>query len=103
MFKLMISKQKFVDLIEEVFSVAIFRLPRCFQDVFKMSSRRFGRQEIVTLKTSSKHLFKICLDVVFQMLSTEKEFISVSNKSKSVSDKSLSNKSISEKSQVNPR
>ena len=44
--------------LEDVFSLTIFRLRRCLQDVFKTSSRRLGRRKIVTLKTFSRHVLK---------------------------------------------
>ena len=57
--------------LQHVFSVTIFRLPKCLEDVlkafsrplarllediFKTSLRRLVRRKIVTLKTSSRHL-----------------------------------------------
>ena len=46
--------------LQYVFSVTYFRLPRCFQDVFKtsceMSSRRLGRRIIISLKTYWRRL-----------------------------------------------
>ena len=49
-----ISNKQFVCL-QDVFSVTIFRLPRRLQDLFKtsceMSSKRLGKQKVVTLKT----------------------------------------------------
>ena len=65
------------------------------QDVLKTSSRRLGRREIVTLKTSWRHVLKTYLEYVFKTSRRQTKFllvISVSNKSKCVSNKSLFHK-----------
>ena len=40
--------------LQDGFTVTIFCLPRRIEDIFKTPSRRFGIQEILTLKTSSR-------------------------------------------------
>ena len=117
--------------LQHVFSVTIFRLPRRHEDIFKMSSRPLGRKGIVTLKTSSRRLedmswrcFKdmSCLKTswrnIFKTSSRcfgdntssrclgDKQFllrISVSNKSKCVSNKSIFHQSISDEPKTNPK
>ena len=73
---------------------------KCVQRNNFSSLRRFGRQKIVTLKISSKHVLNTCLENVLE--SKKKKTcllgISVSNNAKSVS-----NKSISDESKVNPK
>ena len=72
---------------------------KCVQRNNFSSLRRFGRQKIVTLKISSKHVLNICLENVLE--SKKKNMFtgdSVSNNAKSVS-----NKSISDESKVNPK
>ena len=80
----------------------------CLEDVFyvlKTPSRRFGRRKIVTLKTSSRRLE----DISWRRLQTSWRQtkcllgISVSNKSKCVSNKSIFHKSVSDKSKANPK
>ena len=67
----------------------------------KTSWRRRGRRKIVTLKTSWRHLE----DVLKTSWRETKCFlgISVSDKSKCVSNKSLFHKSISDKAKANPK
>ena len=101
--------------LQHVFSVTILCLPgrlaktslRRLEDVFrtsrKTSGRRLGRQKIVTLKTSSRRLeetpwryvLKASWRHTLQMSWRQAKFllvISVSNKSKCVSNKSLFHK-----------
>ena len=87
--------------LENVFSVTIFRLPRRLEDVLKdvskTSWKRLGRWKIVTLKTPSRRLQDMSSrrlqDVYWECLLG----ISVSKKSKSLSDRSISHISISDK------
>ena len=48
--------ENILKILQHVFSVTIFRLPRrlvrCLQNVLKTSVRRLGRRKIVTMKTS---------------------------------------------------
>ena len=102
------SQQTFVDL-QDVLKTSSTRLQRnnfsssktssrrlqdISQNILKTSSRRLGRRKIVTLKTSSRRL-------------GDKQNIywgiSVSNKSKCVSNKSTFHKSISDESKANPK
>ena len=55
-------------LLEDFFSVVIFRLPRCFQDVFVFKTTWKTRNCYAedAFKTSLQDVFKICLDIVFQ-------------------------------------
>ena len=48
------------------------RLVRCFQDDFKTSSRRLGRQKIVTLKTCWRRLQDMCWRRLKDVLKTNK-------------------------------
>ena len=80
----------------------------------KTSSRRLGKQKIVTLKTSSKHVLKTCLEDVLRTY-LEDVFrtswrqrkcllvISVSYKSKCVSNKSMFHKPLSDRSKANSK
>ena len=60
--------------LEDVFSVAILRLPRRledalqrrFEDALKTSWRHLGRQKVVTLKTSWRHVLKTWLEDVLK-------------------------------------
>ena len=80
----------------------------------KTSWRRLGKQKIVTLKTSSKHVLKTCLEDVLRTY-LEDVFrtswrqrkcvlvISVSYKSKCVSNKSMFHKPLSDRSKANSK
>ena len=110
------------------FSVNILRLPGRLEDVLqrrglenvlktssKTPSRRLGRRKVVRLKTYSRCLedkswrrledaLKTCLQEVLKTLSRQTKYllgISVSNKSKCVSNKSIFHKSISDNSKAN--
>ena len=59
--------------LQDVFSVTFFRLRRRFEDVLQTSSRRLGRQKIVTLWTCWRRLqdmsrrpTNVCWDVIYQ-------------------------------------
>ena len=96
--------------LQHVFNVTILRLPR-----------RLGRQKIVALKTSWRRLdymiedvlktcqediLKTCLEDVLKTLWRQEKYlleISVSNKSKCVSNKSIFNKSTFDNSRANPK
>ena len=66
---------------------------RRLEGVLRTSWKRLGRSKVVTLKTSLR-----CLETKKCLLA-----ISVSNKSKSLSDKAISHESLSHKSKANPR
>ena len=77
--------------LQHVFSVTILRLPRRLEDV---------------LKTCLEDVLKTYLEDVFKTSPRQTKFllvISVSNKSKCVSNKSMFHKSISDKSKANPK
>ena len=76
--------------LQHVFSVTILRLPKRLEDVLKTSWRHLGRRLEDVLKTlwrKAKYLLGI----------------SVSNKSKCVSNKSIFNKSTFDNSKANPK
>ena len=108
--------------VQHVFSVTILRLPRRLKDVLqrrledvlntscKTPWRRL--QDVLKtcledlLKTCLEDVLKACLEEVLKMLWRQAKYslgISVSNKSKCVSNKSIYRKSISEKSKVSPK
>ena len=90
---------------------------RRLEDLLKMPSRCLGRRKLVMLKTSSRcledvlktcleDLLKTYLEDVFKTSWKQTKYllgISVSNKSKCVSNKSIFHKSISDKSKANPK
>ena len=82
------------------------RLEDVFKTSRKTSSRRLGRRKIVTLKVCWRHILKTYLEDVFKTSWRQTKcllVISVSNKSKCVSNKSMFHKSISDKSKANPK
>ena len=102
--------------LQQVFSVTILRLPRRLQDVKLLRWRRF--QDVFTtcledvlktclddvLKTCFEDVLRTCLEDVFKTSWRQTKcllVISVSNKSKCVSNKSMFRKSISDKSKAN--
>ena len=104
--------------LQQVFSVTILRLPRRLQDVKLLRWRRF--QDVFTtcledvlktclddvLKTCFEDVLRTCLEDVFKTSWRQTKcllVISVSNKSKCVSNKSMFRKSISDKSKANPK
>ena len=103
--------------LQHVFNVIIFRLPRCLEDVLKTSRetswRRLRKRKIVMLKTSSRQFFKTSWTHVLKTswrhvwtCCRQTRYllgISVSNKSKYVSNNSIFHKSISDESKVNPK
>ena len=84
--------------LHRVFSLTILRLPRHLEDVFKDQKLLHWRRLQDVLKT--------CLEDVLKTLWRQKKYllgISVSKKSKCVSNKSLFHKSISDNSKANPK
>ena len=95
--------------LQHVFSLTILRLPRRLEDVLKTFSRPLARRLEDVLKTCLEDVLKTCLEDVLKtyledVLKTlwrETKYllgISVSNKSKCVSNKSILHKSISDNS-----
>ena len=100
--------------LQYVFSVIILRLPRRLEDVLedeKLLRWRRLRNNLKTcledvLKTWLEDVLKTYLEDVFKTSPRQARcllVISVSNKSKCVSNKSMFHKSISEKSNANPK
>ena len=109
--------------LQQVFSVTILRLPRRLEDVLKTCLEDVLKTCLEdVLKTYLEDVLKTCLEDVLKtcledVLKTYLEdvfktswrqtkcllVISVSNKSKCVSNKSMFRKSISDKSKVNPK
>ena len=75
------------------------------EDVFKTTSRRLRRQKVV-FKTCLEDVLKTCLKDVFKAYCREAKVllrISLSRKSKCVSNKSMFPKSISDETNANPK
>ena len=99
--------------LQHVFSVTILRLPRRLEDVLKTFSRPLTRRLQDVLEDEKllgwrrlQDVLKTYLEDVFKTSRRQTKFllvISVSNKSKCVSNKSMFHKSISDKSKVNPK
>ena len=108
--------------LQHVFSITILRLPRRLQDVFKTSwkTKNCYAEDVLktcledvlktcledVLKTCLEDVLKTCLEDVLKTLWRQAKYllgISVSNKSKCVSNKSIFHKSISDNSKANPK
>ena len=92
--------------LQHVFSVTILRLPRRLEDVLEDEKLLRWRRLEDVLKTCLEDVLKTCLEDVLKTLWRQAKYllgISVSNKSKCVSNKSIFHKSISDKSKVNPK
>ena len=95
--------------LQHVFSLTILRLPRrledILQDALKTSWKMKNCYPEDVLKTCLEDVLKTYLEDVLKTLWRETKYllgISVSNKSKCVSNKSILHKSISDNSKVNP-
>ena len=90
------SQQKFVGL-QHVFSVTILRLPRRLEDVLKMSCKDVLKTFWKTKNCYAEDVFKTSWRQTCLLV------ISVSKKSRCVSNKSMFRKSLSDKSKANPK
>ena len=92
--------------LQHVFSVTVLRLPRRLEDVLKTTWKTKKCYDEDVLKTCLEDVLKTCLEDVLKTLWRQAKYllgISVSNKSKCVSNKSIFHKSISDKSKANPK
>ena len=92
--------------LQHVFSITILRLPRHLEDVLKDEKLLRWRRLEDVLKTCLEDVLKTCLEDVLKTLWRQAKYllgISVSNKSKCVSNKSIFNKSTFDNSKVNPK
>ena len=113
MFPGRINPATFVGL-EDVFSVTILRLPRRLEDILKTSWKTkncYAEGVLKTcledvLKTCLEDVLKTCLEDVLKTLCRQAKYlqgISVSKKSKCVSNKSIFNKCTFDNSKANPK
>ena len=87
--------------LQNILSVTIFRLPRRFEDVLQMRLKDVLEDEKLLRWRRLEDVLKTCLEDVLKTSWWQTKCllgISLSNKSKSVSDKSTSHISISDKS-----
>ena len=101
------SQQTFARL-QHVFRVIIFHLPRCFQDVFKTSCRRLQNKKLLRWRRLEEMSWRRLEDMSWRRLLSCRQTkcllgISVSSKSKCVSNKSIFHKPISDESKANPK
>ena len=108
--------------LQHVFSVTIFRLPRCLEDVLKTFCKYILKTSWKTkncyaedvlktswryvLKTSWRHVLKTSWRHVLKTSWRQTKCLlgmSICNKSKCVSNKSIFHKSISDESKANPK
>ena len=85
--------------LQHVFSVTILRLPRRLEDVLQRCLED-------VLKTCLEDVLKTCLEDILKTLWRQAKYllgISISNKSKRVSNKSIFNKSTFDNSKANPK
>ena len=104
--------------LENVFSFTIFPLPkisssylgRCLQDAFKTSWKSGNCNAENAFKTCFQDIFKICLEIVFQMswrrtkyLLGRKLNLFLANLNLYLTNLCVTNKAIPDKSRANPR
>ena len=100
--------------LQHVFSVTILRLQRRLEDVLKTSwkTKNCYAEDVLktcledVLKTCLEEVLKTCLEDALKTLWRQAKYllgISVSNKSKCISNKSIFNKSTFDNSKANPK